>query len=93
MVVVLILKGGGTHSKGTHSKCSTENFGKQILILSYSSQLYIYIYTHTIVRDKYPIKMGYIRYISLYHMVIHSENPHDFCISNDILLFGDSHYG
>ena len=45
MVVVLILKGGGTHSKGTHSKCSTENFGKQNLILSFSSQLYI-IYTY-----------------------------------------------
>ena len=58
MLVVLILKGGGTHSKGTHSKCSTENFGKQILILSYSSQLYIYmhIYNH--------INTTYTKYVS-----------------------------
>jgi hypothetical protein len=39
------------HSNSPHYKCSTENFGKQYVILSFSFLVYIYIWMCTCRRD------------------------------------------
>ena len=51
------------HSNSPYSKCSTENFGKHYVILSFSSLLYIYIIEYCIMREGVPFSLKSLEYI------------------------------